>query len=149
MSTRGTPGAHAKVDATIPKASVAEKVKTVLAERYATRSGGYTRLWRSGLRRGDGAPLSIVELVDNPTDMRAAFARYAAEARAAEGACGVEGASGASLIRDGARDAGSIRAGAGGAGCGAEEGAGAAITRGSLRSPRGLPAAAPPPNKLR
>lgn len=46
------------------------KVLTVLAERYAQRSGGYTRLWRAGNREGDRAPVAIVELVDNPNDLR-------------------------------------------------------------------------------
>lgn len=33
------------------------------AEKYATRQGGYTRVIKTGYRRGDGAPMAIVELV--------------------------------------------------------------------------------------
>jgi large subunit ribosomal protein L17 len=34
--------------------------------RYADRRGGYTRILQIGTRRGDGAPLAILELVDLP-----------------------------------------------------------------------------------
>jgi large subunit ribosomal protein L17 len=37
-----------------------------LAERYATRNGGYTRILKYGRRAGDNAPLSIIEFVDRP-----------------------------------------------------------------------------------
>ncbi|SGZ27703.1 BQ5605_C026g10167 [Microbotryum silenes-dioicae] len=43
---------------------------TSLAERYASRPGGYTRLIRSGHRVGDHAPLAILELVDNRNDFK-------------------------------------------------------------------------------
>ncbi|GAA5886978.1 hypothetical protein JCM16303_003078 [Sporobolomyces ruberrimus] len=43
---------------------------TTLAQRYAERPGGYTRILRSGYRVGDNAPLAILELVDNKNDLR-------------------------------------------------------------------------------
>jgi large subunit ribosomal protein L17 len=43
-----------------------EKVMVELSQRFATRPGGYTRILKLGRRRGDGAPLSIIELVDAP-----------------------------------------------------------------------------------
>ncbi|KAK4532918.1 hypothetical protein CCYA_CCYA14G3775 [Cyanidiococcus yangmingshanensis] len=42
------------------------KLFTELAERYQGRNGGYVRLLRSRQRRGDNAPMAIVELVDSP-----------------------------------------------------------------------------------
>lgn len=35
-----------------------------IAPRYKTRNGGYTRLTKIGPRRGDGAPVAVLELVD-------------------------------------------------------------------------------------
>ncbi len=43
--------------------SVIEKVFKELAERYAERSGGYTRITKLGPRLGDGAPMVQLELV--------------------------------------------------------------------------------------
>ncbi|KAI9012973.1 ribosomal protein L17, partial [Gaertneriomyces semiglobifer] len=48
-----------------------------LAVRYATRTGGYTRIHMNGYRRSgtDRAPKAIVELVDNPKDIVYALAK--------------------------------------------------------------------------
>jgi large subunit ribosomal protein L17 len=43
---------------------VIEKVFGELSERYAERSGGYTRVLKLGPRQGDGAPMAILELVE-------------------------------------------------------------------------------------
>lgn len=43
-----------------------------LAERYKGRQGGYTRVLRSRVRSGDGAPLAWVEFVDRPGELRPA-----------------------------------------------------------------------------
>lgn len=47
---------------------LANKVMTTLAERYANRSGGYTRIIKAGFRYGDNAAMALIELVDrDPT----------------------------------------------------------------------------------
>jgi large subunit ribosomal protein L17 len=51
-----TGGASNRVD-------LVEKVLLDLARRYATRPGGYTRIVKFGPRRGDNAPVSLIELV--------------------------------------------------------------------------------------
>ncbi len=40
------------------------KLFDVLAERYAGRDGGYTRIIKAGIRASDAAPIAIIELVD-------------------------------------------------------------------------------------
>ncbi len=42
---------------------VTRKVFSELADRYATRNGGYTRIVKLGRRLGDGAPMVQLELV--------------------------------------------------------------------------------------
>jgi len=42
---------------------IVHKLFTDLASRYQERSGGYTRLVKTGTRKGDGAPMAILELV--------------------------------------------------------------------------------------
>ncbi|MCZ7566430.1 MAG: 50S ribosomal protein L17 [Burkholderiales bacterium] len=37
-----------------------------LGPRYAKRNGGYLRILRFGFRRGDNAPMALVELLDRP-----------------------------------------------------------------------------------
>ncbi len=47
----------------ITKEDAAHKLFTETAQKYAGRSGGYTRVVRIGPRRGDAAEMAIVELI--------------------------------------------------------------------------------------
>ncbi len=47
----------------ITKEDVAQKVFKEIAPKYADRNGGYTRVVRTGPRRGDCAEMAIIELV--------------------------------------------------------------------------------------
>ena len=45
---------------------VVVKLFDVLGPRYSARNGGYLRILKYGFRKGDNAPLALVELVDRP-----------------------------------------------------------------------------------
>ncbi|MGN3974033.1 50S ribosomal protein L17 [Tsuneonella sp. SYSU-LHT278] len=46
------------------------KLFDVLAERYADREGGYTRIVKAGIRESDAAPIAIIEFVDRDVDAK-------------------------------------------------------------------------------
>ncbi len=48
----------------ITKEEVVTKVFAELAPMYADRNGGYTQIFKLGPRRGDGAEMAIVKLID-------------------------------------------------------------------------------------
>lgn len=48
----------------IREKSVVTKLFTTIAPRYKERSGGYTRIIKLGIRQGDNAPLSMLQLVE-------------------------------------------------------------------------------------
>lgn len=41
-----------------------KKLIEVLSERYAKRDGGYTRIYKAGIRKGDNAQVAIIKLVE-------------------------------------------------------------------------------------
>ena len=47
----------------ITREDVAQKLFKEIAPKYAERNGGYTRIIRTGVRRGDAAETAIIELV--------------------------------------------------------------------------------------
>ncbi|MBE6622589.1 MAG: 50S ribosomal protein L17 [Ruminococcaceae bacterium] len=47
----------------ITKEDVVKKLFDEIAPKYAERNGGYTRVLKTGPRRGDGAEMAIIELV--------------------------------------------------------------------------------------
>jgi large subunit ribosomal protein L17 len=49
---------------------LANKLMTTLAERYANRAGGYTRIIKAGFRYGDNAPMAVIELVDRDPEAK-------------------------------------------------------------------------------
>ena len=45
--------------------AIVSKLFDELAPRYKERAGGYTRILKSGFRRGNNAPMAYVQLVEN------------------------------------------------------------------------------------
>jgi len=61
-----------------------KKLFSTLAERYAERAGGYTRVMKAGFRYGDNAPMAVIELVDRDVDAKGKADRERLEAEEAE-----------------------------------------------------------------
>jgi len=47
---------------------IVTKLFSELGPRYVTRPGGYLRILKYGFRKGDNAPMALVDLVDRPED---------------------------------------------------------------------------------
>ena len=70
LGKKGDLPAYRRANGFILKPSLVPKVFGEFAKRYAGRPGGYTRIHKYGNRQGDNAPHAILELVDNPRDLR-------------------------------------------------------------------------------
>ena len=58
---------HSKrqVYSNITKEAVAKNLKDEVAPKYADKIGGYTRILKTGPRRGDAAEMCIIELIND------------------------------------------------------------------------------------
>ncbi|MEP7051469.1 MAG: 50S ribosomal protein L17 [Pseudomonadota bacterium] len=61
------------------KVDLIEKVFVDLAKRFKSRPGGYTRIIKLGRRRGDNAPMSMIEFVDQGEPRAAAEPKVASD----------------------------------------------------------------------
>jgi large subunit ribosomal protein L17 len=66
LSKRDSLHARRQALVLVPDPLVVRRMFDAIAARYADRRGGYTRIIPMGTRRGDGAPLVMLELVDRP-----------------------------------------------------------------------------------
>ena len=63
LAKRGDLHARRQVLAYLMDEDVVKKLFDEIAPKYADRQGGYTRVIKLGLRKGDAAPLALIELV--------------------------------------------------------------------------------------
>ena len=63
LGKEGTLHSKRQVYSYITKESVAKKLFDEVAPQYADRNGGYTRITKTGPRRGDAAEMAVIELV--------------------------------------------------------------------------------------
>jgi large subunit ribosomal protein L17 len=71
LGKRGDLHARRQVLAVVHKAEVVRKLFDTLSPRYQGRNGGYIRIVKMGNRPGDGAPVSIVELISQGKETKA------------------------------------------------------------------------------
>jgi large subunit ribosomal protein L17 len=64
LGKRGDLHAMRLAASVIREKSVVTKLFSTIAPRYKDRPGGYTRIVKLGIRQGDAAPLSLIELVE-------------------------------------------------------------------------------------
>ena len=63
LAKKGGLANYRRALAFITKEDVAKKLFDEIAPKYADRNGGYTRVTRTGARRGDAAEMAVIELV--------------------------------------------------------------------------------------
>ncbi len=64
LGKRGSLHARRQAFAQLRDEAMVVKLFNVLAERYGSRSGGYTRIMKAGHRFGDAADMAIIEFID-------------------------------------------------------------------------------------
>ncbi|KAB0664656.1 50S ribosomal protein L17 [Oryzomonas japonica] len=64
LGKRGDLHAQRQAASYIREKSVVTKLFSAIAPRYKDRPGGYTRIIKLGIRQGDTAPISLIELVE-------------------------------------------------------------------------------------
>ena len=83
FAKRGDLHARRRVLSVIGDKAVVHELFTEIAPLVADREGGYTRITKIGNRKGDNAPMAVIELVLEPVNPKPKRAKKAAKADAA------------------------------------------------------------------
>jgi len=75
LGKRGDLHAQRQAASYIREKSVVTKLFSAIAPRYKDRPGGYTRIVKLGIRQGDTAPISLIELVEEEMKPKATPAK--------------------------------------------------------------------------
>ncbi|MDR0746567.1 MAG: 50S ribosomal protein L17 [Helicobacteraceae bacterium] len=60
---KGDGNAHRAVFSALQEKEITHKLVTEVAPKYVERKGGYVSIQKTGIRRGDGAPLAVLTLI--------------------------------------------------------------------------------------
>lgn len=72
LGKEGTLAARRRALTFVQSRAVVKKLFDDIAPRFKERNGGYTRIIKIGIRHGDAAPISVIELVTRAADLEAA-----------------------------------------------------------------------------
>ncbi|SDG33736.1 50S ribosomal protein L17 [Microbacterium pygmaeum] len=86
FAKRGDLHARRRVLSVIGDKTVVHELFTEIAPLVADREGGYTRITKIGNRKGDNAPMAVIELVLEPVNPKPKSAKKTAKADAATAA---------------------------------------------------------------
>jgi large subunit ribosomal protein L17 len=94
LGKRGSLHARRQALEIVRDKAIVRKLFDTIAPRFKDRPGGYTRIIKIGQRRGDAAPISLIELVasaENAAEVPSRRRRRASRAKASAGAPGAQG----------------------------------------------------------